>query len=276
MLPRAFSGHVFIDITIALGVLALGLFYAVKGLATDSWWLLLTGTLGVATVTVVAINIILQNIEAKAWQEWLSQFRAGIFATVGIALTELAVLAGFLSASRFLLLISPLLGIAAGLLAGAMLAKENPRIEAVDEWLGNGVESLLILLFPAYIVGPVLVSIFAALFEDGVGEGMKNLVALLTFLAMLAGVIAALYWLACRFPGWACLMRWGLRIFCFGFFVLVPVAGLTTLLYAALAGPQGWLETLVCSELLLLSAAFVVWSVRKVRREKETDITGGE
>lgn len=269
--PEIACGHVFIELTIGLGVLALGIFYAAKGWTLGMLALLLSGSLGVALVVLTAINILLQNIETGTIARRLTHFPFGLFSAIGILVTEIAIVVAYFTAFKSILLLSPIIGIAAGLAAGALLARESPRIQAVDEKLSDGVEGLLILLFPAYIFGPVVFSTFAALFEDGFGEGIKNLVALLTFLALLAAVIAALYWLACRFPGWASFMRWSLRIFCFGLFVLVPVAGLTTLLYAALQGPAGWLETLVCSEILLLSAAFVAWSVRKARRDKRSD-----
>ena len=269
--PEIVSGHVFIELTIGVGVLALGVFYAAKGWALEILPLLLAGSLGVAVVVLTAVNMILQNIETGTIARRLMHFPFGIFSAVGILVTEIAIIAAHFTASKSTLLLSPFIGIAAGLAVGALLARETPRIEAMDEKLSNGVEGLFMLLFPAYIFGPIVFSVFAALFEDGFGEGIKNLVALLTFLALLAGVIALLYWLACRFPGWASFMRWSFRTFCFGLFVLVPVAGLTTLLYAALQGPAGWLETLVCSEILILSMAFVVWAIRKTRHEKQAD-----
>ncbi|MBS1198933.1 MAG: hypothetical protein H6R18_2718 [Proteobacteria bacterium] len=269
--PEIVSGHLFIELSIGVGVLALGVLYAAKGWALGILPLLLAGSLGVAVAVLTAVNMILQNIETGAIARRLMHFPFGIFSVVGILVTEIAIAVAHFTASKSALLLSPFIGIAAGLAMGALLARENTRLEAMDEKLSNGVEGLFILLFPAYIFGPIVLSVFAALFEDGFGEGIKNLVGLLTFLALLTGVTAVLYWLACHFPGWASFMRWSFRTFCFGLFVLVPVAGLTTLLYAALQGPVGWLETLVCSEILILTAAFVVWTIRKARREQQAD-----
>jgi hypothetical protein len=268
--PRARpQGHVFHELALGVGALALGGMYAWTGLSQGRLVPLLAGSFGVVLILLFAPGVLAQVPGLRPIQRIWDSLPIGLYVAIGLGTAEVVVAVGHAVGSTAAVLCAPLLGIGAGIALGTLAARAGDRIEPLNRRLESLAEAAVLLLFPLYLVVPLVFAAVDELFSEGVMQGLENTFGVALVLAAIAGGIWGALWVQRRSQGrgFGLALAWALRFLGFCFFVAAPTLLLSAVFCVGLDVAFERLSILLAAEALVLVALFVAWGLRRHRNE---------